>query len=333
MAAQGRDIKLSASRVEGYRNFATKLWNAARFAELNGCTRAQAFDPARADQTLNRWIIHETAKTTGEVTAALEDFKFNEAAGALYRFVWNVFCDWYLEFAKPVLVGPHGPAKAETRATTAWALDEIFKLLHPFMPFLTEELWRLTGLQGPPRQSLLILVPWPEHKWQDAAAEAEIGWVIDLVSEIRSLRAEMNVPPASQILLMLVTPSAETWRRTQLWDPFIKRLGRVSTIERVDIPPAGAVQLVVRGETVAFPLAGIVDLRAERARLEKELAKVSADIDRVDGKLANADFVRRAPEEVVENEREKREQAGVRRQKLAEALQWISGIDLPSPNA
>jgi valyl-tRNA synthetase len=333
MAAQGRDIKLSTSRVEGYRNFATKLWNAARFAELNGCIRDDAFDPARAGETLNRWIIHETAKSAGEVTAALEDFKFNEAAGVLYWFVWNVFCDWYLEFAKPVLLGPDGPAKAETRATTAWALDRILKLLHPFMPFITEELWRLTGLIGRPRESLLILAPWPERRWEDAAAEAEIGWVIDLVTEIRSLRAEMNVPPASQMSLALVAPSAETWRRTQLWDPFIKRLGRVSAIERADMPPAGAVQLVIRGETVAFPLAGLVDLGVERARLEKELAKVSADIDRVDAKLANADFVRRAPEEVVESEREKREQAGVRREKLAEALQRISGLDALSPSA
>jgi valyl-tRNA synthetase len=145
MAAQGRDIKLAASRVEGYRNFATKLWNAARFAEMNGCVRDPEFTPRGAKETLSRWIAHETARAAREVTAALEAYKFNEAAGALYRFIWNVFCDWYLELSKPVLTGPDGAAKAETRAMTAWVLDEILKLLHPFMPFITEELWAVTA--------------------------------------------------------------------------------------------------------------------------------------------------------------------------------------------
>src|SRR5207248_5814143 len=190
MAAQGRDIKLSTSRVEGYRNFATKLWNAARFAEMNGCVRVAGFAPEHAKDTLNRWIAHETARTAREITAALETFKFNEAAAAIYRFVWNIFCDWYLELAKPVLTGPDGPEKTETRAMTAWALDEILKLLHPFMPFITEELWRVTGEIGPARDELLILVSWPRHdRLEDAAAEAEIGWVVDLITAIRSVRA------------------------------------------------------------------------------------------------------------------------------------------------
>ena len=157
MAAQGRDIKLSAQRVEGYRNFATKLWNAARFAEVNGCARVAGFDPKTTKETLNRWIAHETAKTSREVTEALESYRFNEAAGTVYRFVWNIYCDWYLELSKPVLMGPDGAAKSEMRAMTAWALDEILKLLHPFMPFLTEELWRVTAEQGPKRDHLLVL--------------------------------------------------------------------------------------------------------------------------------------------------------------------------------
>ena len=161
MAAQGRDIKLSAQRVEGNRNFATKLWNAARFAEINGCARDPDFDPHRAKEVLNRWIAHETAKAGREVTAAIEAYKFNDAANAAYRFVWNVYCDWYLELIKPVLTGADGPAKTETRAAAAWALDEILKLLHPFMPFVTEELWRVTAEQGAKRHHMLALSAWP----------------------------------------------------------------------------------------------------------------------------------------------------------------------------
>ena len=194
MAAQGRDIKLSAQRVEGYRNFATKLWNAARFAEMNGCVRDPDFTPRDAKEVLNRWIAHETARAGSEVTAAVEAYKFNEAAAAIYRFVWNIFCDWYLELVKPVLTGADGAAKDETRATTAWVLDEIVKLLHPFMPFLTEELWSVTAEQGQKREHMLALAAWPQHDGlSDPKAEAEIGWVIDLIAAIRSVRAEMNV--------------------------------------------------------------------------------------------------------------------------------------------
>jgi valyl-tRNA synthetase len=326
MAAQGRDIKLATSRVEGYRNFATKLWNAARFAEMNGCVRVAGFAPEDARATLNRWIAHETAATAREVTAALEAFKFNEAAAAVYRFVWNIFCDWYLELAKPVLTGPEGPEKAETRAMTAWALDEILKLLHPFMPFITEELWRVTGEVGPARDDLLILTAWPKHEGlEDAAAEAEIGWVVDLVGAIRSVRAEMNVPPASQVPLVLAASSAETRKRAGRWEAFIQRLARVSEIAFAEAVPAGAVQLVVRGELAALPLQGVIDLAAERGRLEKEMAKVAGDMARIDAKLGNADFLRRAPQEVVEGEREKREEAESRRAKILEALERLKG--------
>ncbi len=258
------------------------------------------------------------------MTAALETFKFNEAAAAVYRFVWNIFCDWYLELAKPVLTGPDGPEKAETRAMTAWALDEILKLLHPFMPFITEELWRVTGEIGPARENLLILTPWPEYEGlEDAAAEAEIGWVVDLVTAIRSVRAEMNVPPASQLPLVLAASSAETRERAPRWEAFIQRLARVSEIAFAEAVPAGAVQLVVRGELAALSLQGVIDLGAERGRLEKEMAKVDADIKRVDAKLANADFLARAPDEVVDGEREKREEAQARRAKIVEALERL----------
>jgi len=324
MAAQGRDIKLSAQRVEGYRNFATKLWNAARFAEINGCAHDPDFDPHHAKETLNRWIAHETAEAGSEVTAALEAYKFNEAASSIYRFVWNVFCDWYLELIKPVLSGPDGAAKSETRAAAAWALDEILKLLHPFMPFVTEELWRVTAEQGAQRYHMLALDAWPMHDGLgDAAAEAEIGWVIDLIVAIRSVRAEMNVNVP--LPLVMIRVGDHVWDRTQRWSEFIKRMAKISDVTRVPIPKQGTIQLVVRGETVGLVLSGLIDLAAERARLAKEMAKCDADIARVDAKLGNADFLKRAPEEVVEGEREKREEARARKAKIAEALERLKG--------
>jgi len=326
MAAQGRDIKLSPQRVEGYRNFATKLWNAARFAEINGCARDPDFDPRRANETLNRWIAHETARTAREVTAAIEAYKFNEAATAIYRFVWNIFCDWYLELIKPVLTGPDSAAKGETQAAAAWALDEILRLLHPFMPFITEELWGVTAQQGEGRAHMLALDAWPTHDGlDDAAAEAEIGWVVDLVTAIRSVRVEMNIPPATMLPLVLAGASSQTSARAKIWAEFVRRLARVADVSFADKAPAGAVQLVVRGEVAALPLAGVIDLAAERARLAKEMAKCDADIARVDQKLGNADFLERAPEEVVEGEREKREAAATRKAKIAEALERLKG--------
>jgi valyl-tRNA synthetase len=320
MAAQGRDIKLSTQRVEGYRNFATKLWNAARFAEMNEAATPAGFDPATAKETLNRWIAHETAKAAREVTEALDAFKFNEAAGAAYRFVWNIYCDWYLEFSKPLLTGPDGPAKTETRAMVAWARDQILKILHPFMPFITEELWTVTGAT---RDGLLALAPWPSFDTlADDKAEAEIGWVIDLINALRSARAEMNI--TAQIPLVLVA-GAETQARAARWAEFIKRLARVSEMSFAASAPQGAVQLVVRGEVAALPLKGVIDIAAERARLDKEMAKAEADIKRVDAKLANEKFVANAPDEIVEEEKEKREEAVARKAKIAEAQQRLQG--------
>ena len=323
MAAQGRDIKLSPQRVEGERNFATKLWNAARFAEMNGCATVPGFDPASAKETLNRWISHECARTAREATAALEAYRFNEAALTVRAFVWNVFCDWYLELAKPVLTGADGPAKSETQAMVAWARDEILKLLHPFMPFITEELWAVTA-PAAGRGQVLALTPWPAHAGlDDEAAEAEIGWVVDLVTAVRSIRSEMNVAPAAQLPLVLAAVSGETRARAERWAEFLRRLARLSEISFADRPPEGAVQLLVRGDVAALPLKGVVDLAAERARLEKERAKADADIQRVDAKLSNEDFMRRAPEEVVDGEREKREYARLRRVKIDEALERL----------
>jgi valyl-tRNA synthetase len=323
MAAQGRDIKLSTQRVEGYRNFATKLWNAARFAEMNGCATVTTFDPKSAKETLNRWIAHETTKAVNEVTAAIEAYRFNDAATAVYRFVWNIYCDWYLELAKPLLAGPDGAAKSETQAMVAWGRDEILKLLQPFMPFITEELWAVTS-QRDGRDALLALSSWPSLSGLlDEKAEGEIGWVIDLVTAIRSVRAEMNISAA--IPLVLAGASGETKARAERWAEFIKRLARVSEITSAPAAPQGSVQLVVRGETAALPLKGVIDVAAERARLEKEMQKADADIARVDTKLNNVNFVARAPEEVVEEEKEKREEALARKTKIAEALERLKG--------
>jgi valyl-tRNA synthetase len=319
-AAQGHDIKLSPQMVETNRNFATKLWNACRFAEMNGCVQPDGFDPAQTRDTLNRWIVHETVRATREVTQALDAYRFNDAANEIYRFVWNVYCDWYLELAKPMLLGEEGAAKAETRATVAWARDEILKLLHPFMPFITEELWEVTGK----RDTLLALSLWSASSdFSDTAAEAEIGWVVDLVTAIRSVRAEMNITPATLTPLVLASASAETRARVPRWGDVVKRMARLSDISFAERAPEGAVQLLVRGEVAALPLKGVIDLAAERARLDKEIAKADADIKRVDAKLGNEKFVANAPEDIVEEEKEKREAALARKEKILEALERL----------
>jgi valyl-tRNA synthetase len=321
-AAQGHDIRLSQQSIEINRNFATKLWNAARFVEFNGGGRVAGFDPKAAKQTLNRWIAHETAAAAREITAAVKAYRFNDAANAAYRFVWNVYCDWYVELSKPLLTGPDGAAKTETRAMAAWALDEILKLLHPFMPFITEELWAV--VPGPKRGALLALTDWPKLEGLDAPdAETEIGWVIDLVSAIRSVRAEMNI--TAPIPVVLAGASIATKARAERWTEFVKRLARVADISFADAPPQGSVQLLVRGEVAALPLKGVIDLDAERARLQKEMAKVEADIRRVDSKLGNPNFVANAPEDVVEQEHERRAEAEGRRAKIVEALERLKG--------
>jgi valyl-tRNA synthetase len=326
MAAQGRDIKLSTQRVEGYRNFTTKLWNACRFAEMNGCVTVAGFDPTSNRETLNRWIAHETQKASHDVAEAIEAYKFNDAANGLYRFIWNIYCDWYLELAKPVLTGPDGSAKDETRAMVAWVRDEIVKLLHPFMPFVTEELWRVTAEQGPVRNGLLALTPWPKHaRLADHGAESEIGWVIDIVTAIRSVRAEMNLTVATELPVVLAGVSPETDARAGRWADMIRRLARLSSLSVAKTVPPGSIQLVVRGENVALPLKGVIDFAAEEARLGKELTRVDSDIARVDAKLNNPKFMQNAAEDAVEEAREKREEAQGRRAKILEALERLKG--------
>ncbi|HEV2510190.1 valine--tRNA ligase [Bosea sp. (in: a-proteobacteria)] len=336
MAAQGRDIKLATSRVEGYRNFATKIWNAARFAEINGCLRAEGFDPAAVKLPLNRWILSEAARTAEAVAAGIESFKFNEAADSAYRFVWGQFCDWYLELSKPVLQAEEldaagTAARAETQATVAHVIDLICQLLHPFMPFLTEELWAQKANAGAARTvpageaGLVCLTRWPElSALVDETAEAEIGFVVDLISDIRSIRSETNVPGGTQVPLVLVKASAATKAAVEAWAPMIERLARLSAIEFADEAPGQSAQIIVRGEVAALPLAGIIDLDAERGRLNKELGKLDQDIVAVERKLGNPDFMARAPEEIVEENRERKAAAEARKLKIKEALERLA---------
>ena len=300
MAAQGSDVKLSIDRVEGYRNFATKLWNAARFSEMNECVRQQDFDPKAAEHTINRWIIGETELAAKAVTASLEAYKFNEAAIAAYEFVWGQFCDWYLELVKPLLMGEDEAAKSETRDTTAWVLDQILKLLHPFMPFITEELWAHMVEHGVARRSLLCLSEWPRFDGlYDKAAADEINWIVRLVSEIRSVRQEMSVPAGAKIPLVIVGADVALKARAQTHDETIKRLARLDDITFEKSAPKGAA-LIVSGETTAaLPLAGIIDMAAERKRLAKAIEAAQSDLAKMDAKLSNPSFVERAKPEAI----------------------------------
>jgi len=328
MAAQGRDVKFSLPRVEGYRNFVTKLWNASRFAEMNGCVRVEGFDPLAAREPLNRWILGEASRAIAETSAAIESYRFNDAANAAYRFVWNLFCDWCLELAKPVLQsGEDGPARAETQATIAYVLDEVYGLLHPFMPFVTEELWAIKGEVGPQRAGVLALGPWPRADFPiDLAAEEELGWVVDLISEIRSVRSEMGVPPAALLPLTLVQAGDAMARSAGRWAETIKRLARIAEVDFAEHPPAGSLQIVVRGVLAALPVAGVLDVAAEQARLAKEIAKERGEVAKVDAKLASADFVARAPEEVVAEHQERRESFLARIAKMEAARQRLEEI-------
>jgi len=318
MAAQGRDVRLDPARIAGYRNFGTKLWNATRFAEMNGVTHGATFDPDSAKLTVNRWILTELSRTARAVTEGIETFRFNEAAGAAYRFVWNTFCDWYVELLKPLFAGSDEAAKAESRATMAHVLDQIYALLHPFMPFMTEELWAQTA--SGERASLLCHAEWPASAFDDADAAAEINWLVDLVSGIRSVRSEMNVPPAAIAPLIFVGAQAATRERAARHDPAIRRLARVGEVGFSDHAPKGAAQLVIGEATACLPLGDLIDLTAEAARLAKELGKNADEIGRIEKKLGNEKFVANAPQEIVDAEREKLAELSEARGRLETAL-------------
>ena len=324
LAVPGRDVKLAEPRVEGYRNFATKLWNAARYAEMNGCVMPAGFTPADAKLTVNRWIVGEMARATAEFEDAIASFRFNDAAGAVYRFLWNLFCDWYLEFSKPILQGDDEAAKAETRAVTAWILRETLKLLHPVMPYITEELWERQGGEG-----MLIRARWPDFGKlsSDGAADAEMNWVIAVVTQIRTLRAEMNVPNAARLKLTYKDASATAVERLQRHDAVIRMMGRLESIEaHAGEIAKGSVQIAAPEATLILPLAGVIDPAAERARLQKEIGKAEGEITSVDRRLGNADFIAKADPDVIEENRERRADFDAARKRLSAALAVLAAF-------
>jgi valyl-tRNA synthetase len=326
MAAQGRDIKMSTTRLEGYRNFTTKIWNAARFCEINGCVIDPDFDPAACKVTLNRWIVAKTAATRDDVTRALDSYRFNEAANALYQFAWGTFCDWQLEFAKPILSGDDREAAAETRATIAWTLNRLMRLLHPIMPFLTEEITEKCNLNG---TDWLISSAWPAEEPELAAPGpiAEIDWAIRFVSAVRTVRAECNIPPGARLHAHLSGASDNTLARLNRNDEPVRRLARLETITTDGAAPAkGAVQAIVDEATIVLPIGDVIDLDAEQARLAKEIDKVEKEISGIDNRLGNEKFTARAPAEVVQENRDRRIAFVLQQEKLQDALARLKAL-------
>ncbi|WP_371037294.1 valine--tRNA ligase [Rhodosalinus sp. FB01] len=324
MAAMGRDLRLSKERIAGYRNFGTKLWNAARFAEMNGAVGGGAEVPA-ATAAVNRWILGETGRVREKVDAALDAFRFNEAADALYGFVWGKVCDWYVEFSKPLLQGEDEELRAETQAVMAWVIDQCLILLQPIMPFLTEELWGTLG----ERAKMLVHADWPGYtaaELADEAADREMGWVVSVIEEVRSARAQMHVP-AGLYVPMLATEISETGRAA--WgrnEALIKRLARIESLEEVDGFPKGTVTVAVEGASLGLPLAGVIDVAEEKARLEKTLGKLEKEMGGLSGRLSNPKFVESAPEEVVDETRATLALKEDEAQRLRAALERLAEI-------
>ena len=318
MESQGRDIKLSEARIQGYRNFGTKLWNAARFCQMNGVSGSASATPPPAHQTVNRWIIGEVAATVAKVEAAYAAYRFDDIANTLYGFVWNSFCDWYVELSKPALQGEDGPAKAETQAVAGWVIDQILVLLHPVMPFLTEELWHALA----DRTSDLITARWPVVPADvvDATAVAEVDWLVRLISAIRSARTELNVPPSAQIGAHVAGASAETAARLERHQAALLRLARLSGVSTAPVDTKGAIQVVVDEATFVLPVADLIDLAAEKARLAKSAEKARKEAAGIAGRLGNAQFIEKAKPEVVEDAREKLAELTAQADRLDAAL-------------
>jgi valyl-tRNA synthetase len=324
IANQGRALKLAVSRVEGSRNFATKLWNATRFSQMNGVAVPDGFDPSSAKLTLNKWILGELHRTVDTVDRALAEFRLNDAANALYEFTWGTVCDWYVELSKPILQGADGPEKTETRAVTGVVLRETVKLLHPIMPFITEELWDKLGHRQ--ASGLLITESWPslDGLRGDSAAEDEINWLVRLVSDIRSARSEINVPASAKLKLLVRDAAEETVARIGRHRGALERLARLESIEIGGTAPKGALQVVLGEATYVLPVADVVDLAVERARLQKEIGRLDGEVKKIDAKLGNPQFVARAPEEVVDEQRDRRSDALAVRERLSAALSRLS---------
>ena len=326
LAAPGSGIKMSEQRVEGYRNFATKLWNATRYALMNECKPVAGFDPSSLKDPVNRWIVGRLVATARAVEQAMAQYRYNDAASVLYRFVWGEFCDWYLEFTKPVLQGSEESGKGETRATTAWVLGQMLHLLHPFMPFLTEELWE--QVRGDQRD-MLIATRWPDYRDDliDSRIDADLGWTIRLIEAVRALRAEMNIAPGPMLTLLIRDASAATRARLEQFGDLVKRLARADRIEITDAePPKGAAQIVLDEATIFVPLTGVIDIAQERARLSKELGKAKAEAEKIEKKLGNEQFLAKANPEVVAEQRQKLEESQLAVTKLTQALDRLAGL-------
>ncbi|MCE2517516.1 MAG: class I tRNA ligase family protein, partial [Alphaproteobacteria bacterium] len=319
MAAQGRDIKLAESRIEGYRNFATKIWNACRFLEMNGCKPALDYDLSTAAEPANQWIIHELAETREKVSTAIEAYRFNDAADAIYRFIWNNYCDWYLEMIKPVLGGGDATSD-ETRAVASRVIAEAIRILHPFMPFISEELWeKVFGGEG-----MLITTTWTEIDTPDAKGAAEeISFIVELITAVRSLRNEMNIPAAAKPDLVLLEGQASKKAAIERNRPALQRLARINTISFAEAMPGQSAQGVTQGQDFALPLEGILDFDAERARLTKELKAGEGEVKKLEGKLNNQGFMAKAPQEVVEENRRRLEAEQDTKTRLALALERL----------
>ncbi|MBI0003784.1 valine--tRNA ligase [Bartonella sp. M0177] len=323
MAAQGRDVKLDPARIAGYRNFGTKLWNATRFAEMNGVAYDPAFRPESVKLSLNRWILTELSKTIEAVTSGIETYKFNEAAAAVYRFIWNTLCDWYLELLKPIFQGEDENEKKEAQACVAWVLEQVYKILHPFMPYMTEELWALTATDKHKRDTMLALASWPDINFRDEKAAEDINWLIDVVGGIRSARAEMNVPAGAMAPLVIVEAGQTTKERVERHEAAIKRLARIETIEFASKVPEASAQIILGEATFCMPLGKLIDFEAERARLSKEMGKIDLDIEKVEKKLNNPKFVANAKPDIVEAERERLDELNAAKEKLVIAIKRL----------
>ena len=325
LGAQGKDIRLGEDRVETNRNFATKLWNAARYCEMNGCNPPQNFDPASATNQINKWIIGETLNVKRDIEQGLDIYKFNEAAGALYQFIWGTFCDWYLEFTKPMLgeANTDDALKQETRDTTGWVLDQILLLLNPFMPYITEELYESMAVR--PKDSLLMGQQWPEYPASLANADAakSIGKIIRTISEIRSVRADMNVPAGALVRLMIKDAGPETISMVDTYGEIIRRMARLESIEMTNDAPKGSIQTIMDEATLILPIAEIIDLDKERARLKKEVEKLNAEISKIDIKLSDEKFVANAPEEIIAEQKSRRVNFEATMNKFTQALKQL----------
>ena len=325
MAAMGRDIKLSESRVEGYRNFATKLRNATRFCEINECFTAGAFNPAEATLPLTQWLVGETYRATEAITASLEAYRFNDASTSVYQFIWDGFCDWFIELAKPILQGDDEAAKIETQAAAQWGLQNALKLLHPFMPYVTEELWQEikpadTGAK------FLMLENWPQipENLMNKDADAEINWVIKAITGIRSVRSEMNVPAGSKIPLIVSGSNKLTQQRIVRHNDVLKRLARLDTITVQNDFPEGSIQSIVEEAVFAIHLNEVIDVTAETDRLKKEITKVEKEISKISGKLNNQGFLEKAPDAVIQENKSRLQDEQSKLEKLETALGRLS---------